>query len=149
MKEENNKDVENNETLLVVTFKVTQTDRMVGTAFINLHERLLMISEFSDNEHFSGLESLIIQQNNSAADSKFKVLINLPNDMIKEKIQDTMQMCEVDFSFAENKKDFNCTNIQSVMNTLLKQSFSYMIEESEMELSLGALNAGIITMNLL
>jgi hypothetical protein len=35
------------------------------------------------------------------------------------------------------------------MNTLLKESFAYMIEESEMELALGALNAGIIAMNLL
>lgn len=122
---------------------------MVGAAFINLHERLLMITEFADNEHFSGLESLIIQQNNTAADSKFKVLINLPNDMIKEKIQDTMQMCEVEFAFADNKKDFNSQHIQLAMNTLLKQSFAYMIEESEMDLALGALNAGIISMNLL
>ena len=109
MKED--KDLDNNETLLVVTFKLSQTERMVGAAFINLHERLLMITEFADNEHFSGLESLVIQQNNSAADSKFKVLINLPNDMIKEKIQDTMQMCEVEFAFADNKKDFNSQHI--------------------------------------
>ena len=100
------REFESNETLLTVTFKANQTERMVGAAFINLHERLLMITEFADNEHFSGLESLVIQQNNTAADSKFKVLINLPNDMNKEKIQDVMQMCEVDFAFADNKKDF-------------------------------------------
>jgi hypothetical protein len=122
---------------------------LVGAAFINLHERLLMITEFADNEHFSGLESLVIQQNNTAADSKFKVLINLPNDMNREKIQDTMQMCEVDFTFAENKKDFTSANIQNAMSVLLKQSFAYMIEESELDLALGALNAGIIHMNLL
>lgn len=147
MKED--KELEQNETFLAITFKVTQTERLVGAAFINLHERLLMITEFADNEHFSGLESLVIQQNNSAADSKFKVLINLPNDMNRDKVQDTMQMCEVDFVFAENKKDFSCANIQLAMNTLLKGSFSYMIEESELELALGALNAGIAHMNLL
>jgi len=52
-------------------------------------------------------------------------------------------MCEVDFSFADNKKEFASTNIQLIMNTLLKQSFAYMIEESELELALSALNAGI------
>ena len=60
-----------------------------------------------------------------------------------------MQMCEVDFAFAENKKDFNGQNIQTSMNSLLKQSFSYMIEESEMDLALSSLNAGIIAMNLI
>ena len=61
-------------------------DRYVGGAFINMNERSLMITEFLDNEHFSGLESLIIQLNNSSSDSKFKVLVNLPTDLLKEKI---------------------------------------------------------------
>lgn len=81
-----NRDAEINETLLAVTFKVTQTERMVGAAFINLHERTFLITEFADNEHFSGLESLVIQQNNQAADSKFKVLACLPNEMLREKV---------------------------------------------------------------
>ena len=81
-----NKDSEVNETLLAVTFKVTQTERLVGAAFINLHERAFLVTEFSDNEHFSGLESLIIQQNNQAVDSKFRVLACLPNDMLHEKV---------------------------------------------------------------
>ena len=85
---------------------------MVGAAFVNLHERMFMITEFADNEHFSGLESLVIQQNNSAADSKFRVIANIPNEILREKVQDTLQMCEVDFSFAENKKDFTSQGIQ-------------------------------------
>jgi len=56
-----NKDSEVNDTLLAVNFKITQTERLVGAAFINLHERTFLITEFVDNEHFSGLESLIIQ----------------------------------------------------------------------------------------
>ena len=55
------KESETNHTLLAVSFKVTQSERMIGAAFINLHERKILITEFSDNEHFSGLESLIIQ----------------------------------------------------------------------------------------
>jgi hypothetical protein len=58
----------------------------VGGAFINMNERSLMITEFLDNEHFSGLESLIIQLNNSSSDSKFKVLVNMPTDLLKDKI---------------------------------------------------------------
>jgi hypothetical protein len=49
-----------NQTLLVVNFKITQSDRYVGGAFVNMNERTIMITEFLDNEHFSGLESLII-----------------------------------------------------------------------------------------
>ena len=71
------RDGEANETLLVIQLKITETTRTVGAAFINLHERKFMITEFSDNEYLSGLESLVIQQNNSAVDSKFKVIVNL------------------------------------------------------------------------
>ena len=79
-----------NQTLLAINFRITQNDRYVGGAFINMNERSLMITEFLDNEHFSGLESLIIQLNNSSSDSKFKVLVNLPTDLLKDKIQDIL-----------------------------------------------------------
>jgi len=95
-----------NQTLLTINFRITQNDRFVGGAFVNLNERTLLITEFLDNEHFSGLESLIIQLNNSSADSKFKVLVNMPADLLKDKIQDILQMCEVDFAQG-NKKDFS------------------------------------------
>jgi hypothetical protein len=65
----------------------------------------MLISEFLDNEHFSGLESLIIQLNNSSPDSKFKVLLNMPGDIMKEKILDLLKMCEVEY-VAGNKKEF-------------------------------------------
>lgn len=79
-----------NQTLLTINFRITQNDRFVGGAFVNLNERTLLITEFLDNEHFSGLESLIIQLNNSSADSKFKVLVNMPADLLKDKIQDIL-----------------------------------------------------------
>lgn len=46
----------------------------------------MQITEFLDNEHFASLESLIIQLNNASVDSKFKVLVNMPSDILKEKI---------------------------------------------------------------
>lgn len=136
-----------NQTLLAINFRITQNDRYVGGAFINMNERSLMITEFLDNEHFSGLESLIIQLNNSSSDSKFKVLVNLPTDLLKDKIQDILQMCEVDFA-AGNKKDFSSNQINHTLNSLLKESFNYKLEESEMELALAALSAAIDYMNL-
>lgn len=54
-------DIESNETLLAINIRHTTADqRTIGAAFINLHERKFLITEFSDNEHLSGLESLII-----------------------------------------------------------------------------------------
>jgi DNA mismatch repair protein MSH2 len=115
---------------------------MIGAAFINHHERRMLITEFLDNEHLAGLESLIIQQNNSAADSKFKVLIQ-SNDVLQEKLQDTLQMCEVEFAFSNDKKEWDHKNVNLALDKLLKDSFAYLVEESSMELALSALNAAI------
>ena len=128
-----------NDTLLALTFKMTQSERQIGAAFINMNDRAILITEFLDNEHFSGVESLIIQLNNSGSDAKFKVLINMASvDILKDKIVDLLKMCEVDY-IPGNKKDFNSTSIQHTLSSLLKESFTYKIEESEMDLALGAL----------
>ena len=105
-----------NDTLLVLTFKLTAQERQVGAAYFSSADRQILITEFSDNDHFSALESLIIQMNNSAsnptgdASTKFKVLINFPTDYYKHKLEDVVKMCEVDF-VAGNKKDFSAANI--------------------------------------
>jgi hypothetical protein len=56
-------------------------------------------------------------------------------------------MCEV-YHLIGNKKDFHSKNIQHNLNILLKDNINYKIEESEMELALGCLQAGIDYMNL-
>lgn len=74
-----------------------------------MNDRAILITEFLDNEHFSGVESLIIQLNNSSSDAKFKVLINMSSiDILKDKIIDLLKMCEVDF-VQGNKKEFVST----------------------------------------
>jgi len=55
-------------------------------------------------------------------------------------------MCEVDFAFSDNKKSFSGQHVEQTLSNLLKDNFSYMVTESEMDLALGALNAGIIEM---
>lgn len=82
-------------------------------------------------------------------DSKFRVLVSLTTEIIREKLQDTLQMCEVDFAFSDNKKNFSGQQVQNCLTNLLKDNFAYMITESEMDLALGALNAGIIEMQLM
>lgn len=136
-----------NQTLLAVNFRISQSERIVAGAFVNINERTMMITEFMDNEHFSGLESLIIQLNNSSPDSKFRVLVNMPTDLLKDKVTDILGMCEVEYSIG-NKKDFSTSQVQHTLNSLLKESFNYKLEESEMELALAALNAAIDHMNL-
>ena len=56
-------------------------------------------------------------------------------------------MCEVEHVIG-NKKDFDSRNIQNTLNIVLKDNINYKIEESEMELALGCLQAGIDYMNL-
>jgi len=56
-------------------------------------------------------------------------------------------MCEVDHILA-NKKDFDIKNIHNTLGVVLKDNINYKIEESEMELALGCLEAGIEHLNL-
>jgi hypothetical protein len=58
-------------------------------------------------------------------------------------------MCEVDFSTCNNnRQDFEPKNVQNVLKTLLKDNINYKIEETEMAVALGALNAAINKMDL-
>lgn len=57
-------------------------------------------------------------------------------------------MCEVEFGFATEKKEWDSKAVQVSLDSLLKQQFSFMLIESEMELALAALNAAIEGMRL-
>jgi DNA mismatch repair ATPase MutS len=56
-------------------------------------------------------------------------------------------MCEVEHVLA-NKKDFDTKNIHATLSSVLKDNINYKIEESEMDLALGCLEAGIDHLNL-
>ena len=114
-----------NQTLLIVTIKIDKEERKVGAATINLHERRLMVTEFIDNEFFSGLESMIIQQNNSATDQSFSVLVNLQSPILTEKITETLKMCDVKFKLSDNKADFSSKEIDTTLLPLLKEKLDY------------------------
>lgn len=71
----------------------------------------------------------------------------MPTDLLKDKVTDILQICEVDFAIG-NKKDFSTNQVQHSLNSLLKESFNYKLEESELEVALAALSAAIDHMNL-
>ena len=52
-------------------------------------------------------------------------------------------MCEVEFAFSNDKKEWDHKNVNLALDKLLKDSFAYLVEESSMELALSALNAAI------
>lgn len=118
-------DTDVNQTLLIVTIKIDKEERKVGAATINLHERRFMVSEFIDNEFFSGLESMIIQQNNSASDQSFFVLVNLQSPILTEKITETLKMCDVKFKLSDNKADFSSKEIDTTLLPLLKEKLDH------------------------
>jgi len=76
--------------------------------------------------------------NNSSSDSKFKVLINMPQELMKDKVMDLLQMCEVEYVMG-SRKDFDSKAATHTLDGLLKENMSYKIEESEMDLALGCL----------
>ena len=71
----------------------------------------------------------------------------MPKNLLKDKIQDILKMCEVDYA-PGNKKYFSTNQIQHTLGSLLKESFDYKLVESEIELSFPALVAAMDHMNL-
>jgi hypothetical protein len=59
-------DGEINQTFLMLDFLTTESGKEVGGAYINVNERLMLVTSFIDNEHFSSLESFILQMNNAS-----------------------------------------------------------------------------------
>jgi hypothetical protein len=100
-----------NEILLSLNFRVVKNEKMIGAALVNMDQRTFLISEFVDNDYFSNMESLILQLNNqSAQDSRFKIIVNMPPDVTGEKVEEIFKLCEVDYQMG-NKKDFNASGI--------------------------------------
>lgn len=70
-------------------------------------------------------------------------MYRIPSDSLIEKVKDTLQMCEVEFEESADKKSWDAKNVGIPLDMLLKDQFAFKIEESAMDLALGALNAGI------
>jgi len=133
-----------NQTILAVDFIFKDSQKIVGAGFINNDKKVLQIVEFEDNDYLSYLESLIIQLNNEAnKETKFQVLINMPNDeSYNSRITDILSQCEVEFTVG-NKKDFTTKDAELMLSSLLSNSIQYYDEEISKDLSLGALRSAI------
>ena len=74
------------------------------------------------------------------------MIVHLTDEILREKLTDLFQMCEVEFAFSQDRKHFNASGIQMRLTPLLKENFAYLLSESEMDLGLGALSAAIENM---
>ena len=72
----------------------------------------------------------------------------MQSEILTQKITETLQMCEVKFKLSDKKSDFSSKEIETTLMPLLKEKFDHKIQESQLEMALGALNAGIKHMNL-
>ena len=72
----------------------------------------------------------------------------MQSEILTQKITETLQMCEVKFKLSDKKSDFSSKEIETTLMPLLKEKFDHKIQESQLEMALGALNAGIKQMNL-
>lgn len=107
----------------------------------------MQIAEFMDNDHFTSLESLIIQFNNSSPEARFKIIMNQPPDLYKQKIEELIKALEVEMHIGA-RKDFTAMSVQHTLNSLLKEQFNYKMQENDMDTALAALNAAIETCGL-
>jgi len=167
-----------NQTMLAINVRAgveKQGGREVSAAFINCNERSMLISSFIDNEHLSFLESFIIQLNNSNHDSKFEVIIHMPQQSVDpvlyDKLHDLLALCAVQYqttvgtnataggrgssksrtSRADlSRKDFDHRPnvLNSQLEALLKNKYQFKIEDATMSAALGCLGAAINSLNL-
>ena len=52
-------------------------------------------------------------------------------------------MCDVKFKLSDNKAEFSSKEVEITLLPLLKEKLDHQLQEIEMEMALGALNAGI------
>ena len=73
----------------------------IAAGFVNLNERKMLVTEFTDNEHLAGLESLIIQMNASSNEAHFGVLINMQSQNLDphtyDKLHDLLACTQVEY----------------------------------------------------
>ncbi len=51
---------DNNLLYFCVSFSFVKNERFISTSMINMDERRIYLCEFSDNEHYSNFESLLL-----------------------------------------------------------------------------------------
>ena len=75
-----NYDEENEKNIIQLCVHMTygKNGREINAAIYNADERKFVVTEFSDNEHFSNFESLLLQTNPQNNNTDFKLLIQFP-----------------------------------------------------------------------
>ena len=71
---------------LFLQFILTPGIRTIGGVLIDTAQRLIQLFEFQDNEHYSNLESLLLQLSprpSSSSASLFSLILSLPQLVLK------------------------------------------------------------------
>lgn len=96
---------------MAVDVKKDKTSQGINIAagFINVNDRKMLVTQFTDNEHLAGLESLIIQMNQSSVESTFGVLVNMPSQKIEpyifDKLHDLLACTKVEYLTVHDTKN--------------------------------------------
>ena len=71
---------ENEKNIIQLCVHITngKIGREINAAIYNADERKFVVTEFTDNEHFSNFESLLLQTNPQNNNTDFKLLIQFP-----------------------------------------------------------------------
>jgi DNA mismatch repair protein MSH2 len=98
------------------------------------------VTEFLDNEHFSNLESLILQINPNNNYADFTVLMFYPQlTTEKDKIKDILNVSDVKV-IEKVKKDFPDKGFENDIDKLLKKPLMQMLQETQSLRALSSLS---------
>lgn len=96
-----------------------------------MNRRSLEICEFGDNEHFTTLESLVVQVSPNSDDSEVSILVSFPElPSEKKKVVEILEEAQLPFQELPKKLFTPQANHEEQMNFLLRRPFKQYVEES-------------------
>ncbi|KAJ3325179.1 MutS-like protein [Boothiomyces sp. JEL0866] len=143
--EEINSEVSSSPVVMAVKVETVDNQKMVGVALTDATtSRSITISEFIDNEAFSNLESLLVQQS-----IKECIIPDDSQNLDFAKVKQVLDKCEVVCTLGP-KSMFNSKNIAQDLNRLVESELDIQtMPEFEMKIAMSATAAIISYLSLL
>eukprot|EP00357_Protocruzia_adherens_P011236 CAMPEP_0114988272 /NCGR_PEP_ID=MMETSP0216-20121206/9504_1 /TAXON_ID=223996 /ORGANISM="Protocruzia adherens, Strain Boccale" /LENGTH=817 /DNA_ID=CAMNT_0002351029 /DNA_START=104 /DNA_END=2557 /DNA_ORIENTATION=+ len=138
---------ESNEIVCSIFYQLKGSERHFGVTLLNKNESSIKLMEFGDNEHFTNLESMILQANPENKRNEFCCIINLPKGLEGEKILNIFKLCDVEF-LEKDPKDFSRSDVKEDLDIIRKEDAKYDANINVYERALFALKAALLHTNL-